>query len=189
MSDKGPTSKTLRFADRNDDGTWGEAGRILLDWHATLHIHKGDRAALRRATSLDDATEVRRFAALRRSLLDAGFTSVGKDTIAERLAFVALLAADTDGVRDLSPGRWLAMPARAGAKPVHEARVRLLLGAADTSQMVRLLRSCLSILDQTAPLPELADLVMGWGHPDRRARMRRRIFLDYLDAVPDTATA
>ncbi|MCM8738627.1 type I-E CRISPR-associated protein Cse2/CasB [Azospirillum sp. A1-3] len=154
-------------------------------WHATLqeHHHRGDRAALRRAQTIDDVYGVIAFHRLLRCL----DPSTAPD-MAARLA-MALATVDqswTPKEGGQTGAGWGNAFGRAAArfkngKPrLSEDRLRLLLSAEDPDQFLRLLRGAVHLLGGKAPLVDLARVVWAWHQPDSRARVRRQIFLSYF---------
>lgn len=164
--------------------TAGNGFTAVSDWHTELQEprQRGDRAALRRAQTVDDAYGVVSFHRLLHRLAET--------TDPEAVARLAIVLAGVE--RDRPPengGRtagWgeafgRAVAASKDGKPcLSEDRLRLLLSAEDPDQFLRLLRGAVHLLDGTAPLADLARVVLAWHRPDGRPRIRRQIFLSYF---------
>ena len=159
-----------------------QRAKLILKWHRELQLplNRGDRAALRRAVAPDDAYRMVAFHGLYGRLAE----SVRDDEAVARLALA--LAEVNESTR--SAGRTGAALGRALARrkgdrsTVSGDRMRLLATAEDPDQFLRLLRSAIVQLDRMVPLVDVADVVLDWHRPDRRAEARRQIFLGYFRA-------
>jgi CRISPR system Cascade subunit CasB len=158
----------------------------VATWHRRLQGNRGDRAALRRAQTIEEAYGIVAFHQL--------YAWLGKqipDPVVARIA-IALAEIDADVKADTEPGHGmpagaalgqaLAMP-RNGKPCLSEARLRLLASAEDPDQFLRLLRGALALLDRTAPLDDVARVVRRWHAPESRPRVRRQLFLSYFQTA------
>lgn len=169
--------------------TAADRDSVVSDWHAELQErqNRGDRAALRRAQTVDDVYGVVAFHQLLRRL----GSSIAPDTVARLAMALATVDADWAEGEDGAVGKgWGDALGHAAATPkdgkprVSEDRLRLLLSAEDPDQFLRLARGVIHLLDRKAPLVDLARVVRAWSQPDNRARVRRQIFLSYFATLP-----
>ncbi|WP_029011300.1 type I-E CRISPR-associated protein Cse2/CasB [Azospirillum halopraeferens] len=151
--------------------------KAIRDWHRTLRDQRGDRAALRRAQTVDDVYGVLAFHHLLRRL----------DTMPpDAAARVAIAVAELDG----DSGRTARRPGGALGRDLAALsadRLRLLCTAEEPDEFLRLLRGAFQILKRRAPLADVAAVVADWHYPSGRARVRRELFLSYFGASLDDA--
>jgi CRISPR system Cascade subunit CasB len=174
---------------KSDD--WADKEATLQSWQAALADWRGDRAALRRAQSPDEAFDIGAFQLLCRRL------KLGTDEAkAIRWARVALAVAEIDkdaaGTREdggdeesrrVTLGAVLATT-RDGKPAVSPERLRLMLNTEEPDLFLRLLRGMMTMIDRRAPVGEVAGLVRRWHFPDGRSIARRRLLLDYHEKLP-----
>ncbi|MFV3076518.1 type I-E CRISPR-associated protein Cse2/CasB [Niveispirillum fermenti] len=167
-------------------------------WHAWLQVPgmKGERAALRRAQQVEEVFGVTAYHALQPRLgrwnrpLTAARIAMALATIRQDRTESPAEGEDADGMPDkpvswgVTLGRALAVMAPSGKRRVSKERLRLLLSADDPDQFLRLLRSTLGLLDDRAPVQDVADVVGAWHTPSLRADVRRAIFLSYYRSLP-----
>lgn len=173
----------------------------LDDWHNSLSGNRGDRAALRRGQSADDAFGNYAFHALYNALTKLKFsqnemliarvalaiaeidkntnTNVNIRSPAETAGDDANNAPQMDGHTIHALGQAFAKPGRTRPALVSSARLRLLANTEDPDMFLRLLRGLIDLLDREAPVWETACLIRDWHSPGRRARARRQLLLDY----------
>lgn len=158
----------LRFRDQP------EAAGLLRRWHDELQSRRGARAALRRVRDLDDVWPEEAYSRLRLPLMKR--CRFGD----EALARAAVAVAEVDEPRGAALAQRLAavLPPKDG----HAApRVRLLLGAEDPDEFLRLLRATLQQMERRVDIVDLADTVLAWGAASARTVVRRRLMLAYYD--------
>lgn len=156
-----PVSTTFNFS--------REPGRqILHEWWQWLQGHPGERAALRRAATVDGVALLPSFIDLLRKCEDAGLSRSRADAV----AVIAGLLAHVKTVPGSESGRSVGMAgllAEGGDGPVmHELRFRRLLAAQSPNELYTHLRRAMQLLGGRANLTDLADSVLFWG--DRRRR-------------------
>lgn len=150
---------------------------LLLEWWESLKQHKGDRAALRRAATIEVVLFNPSFHRLRRMMAKTAWTRV------DRLALIAALAAR---VRDIRPGSsfaaQLGKPAKGADKsPLSGLRFRRLLQAREADELLQLLGRAVAVLEGELNLADLAGGIYWWGD-----RQRRQWAFDYYDANPQS---
>lgn len=158
-----------------NDGATPKEHAILLEWWHSLEQRRGDRAELRRATSIDQIFFNPAFHRLRRMLRGTRWTNP------EGLARLAALSAR---VREYRPGAsfptQLGKPEKGKDKsPLSGLRFRRLLQAREADELLQLTGRAISLLDGNANLCDLADSVYWWND-----RVRRRWAFDFYDANP-----
>ena len=161
---------------------------VIGRWHAELAGDRAARAGLRRARTLDDV------------LLDgaaaAAFMRLWRHAPSKgppyALARAALALAEIDN--DMRPEGGTRAPFARRCATQGEGRVlvspdrfRLLMGATDADEFLRLLRSAIGQVERRAPLGDVASLARFWSHEERRQWMRRDQLLAYYEAVPNSA--
>lgn len=181
----------------DDSGPDGPVSPIPR-WHAALQDRKGDRAALRRAQTIDEVYVVPSFHTLLRRLgWSLNSPAIDGWTIDDReVARLAMVLADVERDTEQSSPRWGDALGRAFGTPrkdvpkahVSHARFRQLAATDDLDEFVRLLRGALHLIKHEAPLLDLADVVRAWHHPARRQQVRRTLFLAYFETAPETET-
>ncbi|MCW2247010.1 CRISPR system Cascade subunit CasB [Azospirillum fermentarium] len=165
----------------------------IARWHADLQKRKGDRAALRRAQTIDEVYVVPSFHTLLRRL---GWTLSSRTPGDDEIARLAMVLADVEHDTGQPSPRWGDALGRAFGTPrkdvpkahVSHARFRQLAATDDLDEFVRLLRGALHLIKHEAPLLDLAEVVRAWHHPARRQQVRRTLFLAYFETAPETET-
>lgn len=159
----------------------------LVAWWQQLEHDKGERAALRRASSLTEVMLSPAFMRLLRTLRNQGY-AIGNGNI--QLAKIAALAGLTARVKKLT-GVGLAAsmgkPKPGGSTPAFsELRMRRILACDDIEELYTLLRRALALLGDQANLGDLAATVWNWSPLDEKRPYdpRRRLAYDYYDAAP-----
>jgi len=149
--------------------------QVLLDWWKELDENRGDRAALRRAASIDQVLFNPAFHRLWRGLKGTPWQR------AERVALVAALAAR---VREHRPEKSFA--AQLGAPPkgreraaLSGLRFRRLLQAREPNELLQGCTRAIAMCGNSVNLLSLAKSVYWWGHRDRKDWA-----FDYYDANP-----
>jgi len=152
----------------------------LRRWHAWLQTDRGARAALRRVRRLDEVWMEEAYSRLRLALLpDFRFADEPLARAAVAVAEVNEAHADGLAARASSVVR--------GRPAVSPERMRLMLGAEEPDDFLRLLRGALPMIDRTVALGDLADLVLSWHGETGRAIARRRVMLAYYERRPEAA--
>lgn len=147
----------------------------LLEWWGSLESHRGDRAALRRAATLNEVLFNPSFHRLRRVMRESRWAH------AERLAQIATLAARISEPRfGASFASQLGKPEAGKDKPpLSGLRFRRLLQARDPEELTQLLTRAIALLGGKANLYDLAESVYWWNDG-----VRRQWAFDYYDANP-----
>ncbi|WP_404379518.1 type I-E CRISPR-associated protein Cse2/CasB [Caenispirillum salinarum] len=158
-----------------------ETATVLHDWHRWLQDNRGARAAMRRARSVDEVWLEEAYSRLRLPLLPlAGFRD---EALARAAIAVAEVSEDTE---DGLAARAAASTHR-GRAAVSADRIRLMLGAEDPDEFLRLLRGVLAMLDREVNLCDVADLVLSSHTPGGRAHNRKRVMLRYYETADPAA--
>jgi len=149
--------------------------RNLLDWWKGLEDNRGDRAALRRAASIDQVLFNPGFHRLWRSV---------KKTRWNRAENVALIAALVARVREHDPKRTFA--AQLGTPPSERdkaafsgLRFRRLLQANEPDQLLQGCARAIAMCNNRINILDLAESVYWWND-----RARKQWAFDYYDANP-----
>lgn len=141
------------------------SARALLTWWKELQDAPGERAELRRATTLPQVVITPAYQRLRVSLL--GELSVDRN--AEGLAATAGLTARLKELSSVSiarrMGEWIAGK---GGPRLSELRFKRLLAAQDRKEWYPLMRRALALLDDTADLLSLAQAAWWWNDNTRQ---------------------
>ncbi len=171
---------------KKDDGTPPDVRsfELLSEWRDGLEENKGDRAALRRASSLAEVMFVPSFHILINKLRNENYAI--PDKTLPKLAAIAGLAARLKKDVQGTLGEQLGTP-NASEKPLlSELRMRRILACDDLEELYTLLRRALSIIDDAASLSDLALTVWHWMPLDEKRPFdyRRRLAFDYYAAAP-----
>lgn len=162
------------------DVTPAENGRpdehmVLLDWWQKLEDNRGDRAALRRAASIEQVMFNPAFHRLWRGL---------KGTKWQRAESVALIAALAARVRDNRPEKTFA--AQLGSPPpgrekaaLSGLRFRRLLQSRDVNELMQGCTRAIAMCGNNVNLLNLAESIYWWGDG-----VRKQWAFDYYDANP-----
>lgn len=145
----------------------------LLEWWEQLDSHRGDRAALRRASGIDTVMFNPSFHWLWRNL---------KDTRWQRPERVALIAALTARARENDPSRSFA--AQLGTPPMGREkaalsglRFRRLLQASDANALLQSCSRAIALCNNRVNIPDMAKDVYWWNND-----VRKRWAFHYYDA-------
>lgn len=161
----------------SDERTIEDACR---SWWNDLAERPGDRAALRRAATVDEALVVASTYRLGDLVRPIGMKS------ARRIGLLAALLAQ---VRECDGGEE-SLAALLGRSvgdraAFSESRFRRLLKSSDEDDLLRQLRRAIRILDDRVELRSLADAVRFWSFdPDKSASVRSRWAYDYYAKAP-----
>lgn len=136
---------------------------------------------MRRARSADEVWLEEAYSRLRLPLLPlAGFRD---EALARAAIAVAEICKDTeDGLATRA-----AASTHGGRPAVSADRIRLMLGAEDPDEFLRLLRGVLAMLDHEVNLCDVADLVLSSHSPGGRAQNRKRVMLRYYETANPAA--
>lgn len=160
---------------------------VLTDWWHKLESDKGERAALRRASSLTEIMTSPAYVRLLRTLRDAGYPISSSNAALAKIAAIAGLAARVKSQTDLGLATRMGTPKTSASAPAFsELRLRNLLARDDLEDVYTQLRRALAILDDQANLPNLAATVWNWSRLDDKKPHdpRRRLAYDYYAAAP-----
>lgn len=149
--------------------------KVLLDWWRNLEDNRGDRAALRRAASIDQVIFNPAFHRLWRGLKGTPWQ------LAERVALIAALAARVREHRPEKPfAAQLGTPHGGREKAALSGlRFRRLLQARDPGQLLQGCSRAITMCGSKVNLPNLAESVYWWGEG-----VQKRWAFDYYDANP-----
>jgi len=149
--------------------------QVLLDWWNKLEDHRGDRAALRRAASIEQVFFNPAFHRLWRGL---------KDTRWRREERVALIAALAARVREHRPEKTFA--AQLGTPPrgrekaaLSGLRFRRLLQARESDELLQACSRAIAMCGHKVNLLNLAESIYWWGDG-----VQKNWAFDYYDANP-----
>lgn len=151
-----------------------------LDWWRELASRPGDRAALRRAATVNDALMVPSAHHLAHRVRSAGMRSP------RRVALLAALLAQARSCE--TEGDPLAM--RLGKKDGNraafsESRFRRLLRASDDDDLLLQLRRAIRMLDDRIHLPSLTDAIRFWSFDSgKQVRTMTEWACDYYASAP-----
>jgi CRISPR system Cascade subunit CasB len=152
-------------------------------WWSSLEDDKGERAYLRRCSTL---TEIMLSPAFHRLL-----NQLGRDNVPQyrypKLAIIAGLVSRTKGESEQKLGAEMGSPGKSSTKPdVAELRMRRILACDDLEELYVLLRRALSLVDNRVNISDLAAIVWNWKRMDEKSPHdpRRRIACDYYAEVP-----
>jgi CRISPR system Cascade subunit CasB len=154
---------------------------IATEWWKTLEQHPGDRANLRRADDIIVAVPIR---ACREFLAATG--GIGQDdrVVEARVAVTLVLAQIRSDSGGAHFARRLGLQAGADKPVLAEPRFRRLLQIERPLDLVLPLRRALRLLDQSAPVGDLADSIRYWGD-----KTKRRWLFQYYDATTPFSSA
>lgn len=149
--------------------------QVLLDWWHDLDNHRGDRAALRRAASIDQVFFNPAFHRLWRGL---------KGTSWQREVRVALIAALAARVRQHDGGRSFATqlgspPAGREKAALSGLRFRRLIQAREPSEVLQGCARAIAMCNNRVNLTNLAESIYWWND-----RIHKQWAFDYYDANP-----
>lgn len=149
--------------------------QVLLDWWRELDNHRGDRAALRRASSVDQVLFNPGFHRLWRKLKNSRWTRT------ERVALFAALAAR---VRQHDPRRSFAAqlgspPAGREKSALSGLRFRRLIQTRDPSEVLQACSRAVAMCENRVNLLDLAESIYWWNE-----RVHKQWAFDYYDANP-----
>lgn len=149
--------------------------KVLLDWWQDLENNRGDRAALRRAASVDQAMFNPAFHRLWRGLKGSRWQRP------ERVALIAALAARVRELNSEKPfAAQLGTPAAGRAKaPLSGLRFRRLLQAREADELLQGCSRAIAMCNNNINLLNLAESVYWWGDG-----VQKRWAFDYYDANP-----
>ncbi|MGH0036459.1 MAG: type I-E CRISPR-associated protein Cse2/CasB [Myxococcota bacterium] len=150
------------------------------EWWSGLTGRPGDRAALRRASSIDDALMVA--STYRLGDMTRPFGLVSSRRVGLLAALLAQIREFDRGVGSLAESLGRSAGDRA---QFSETRFRRLLKASDDDDLLRQLRRAIRILDDRVDLASLVEGVRFWSFdPDKRASLRSRWAYDYYSKAP-----
>lgn len=149
--------------------------QVLLEWWNQLQDNRGDRAALRRAASIDQIIFNPAFHRLWRGLKGTTWQR------AERVAVIAALAARVRTHRpEKSFATQLGTPAKGREKaPLSGLRFRRLLQASGSAALLKGCSRAIAMCDNNVNLLNLAESAYWWGEG-----VQKRWAFDYYDANP-----
>lgn len=149
--------------------------QVLLEWWQKLEDNRGDRAALRRAASIDQVIFNPAFHRLWRSL---------KGTRWQRSERVALIAALASRVREHREGKTFAAQLGSPTKgresaPLSGLRFRRLLQAREAEELLQGCSRAIAMCGNNVNVLNLAESIYWWGDG-----VQKRWAFDYYDANP-----
>lgn len=165
---------------------------LLHRWWGELQRDKGERAKLRRSSSLTEVMMSPAYMRLLQSLREHGYKIGNYETTLAKIAAIAGLAAQIKGqnVEELNTldGLAISMGVPQGEKTpvVSELRMRRILACDDIEELYTLLRRALAILGDKANLGDLATIIWGWSPLDEKRPYdpRRQMAYDYYANFP-----
>lgn len=162
---------------------WRSLGPVTTE---TGHVLPGDRATLARlrrcSTVLEAATEP----ATARLIKDVGFNQHNDEHVARAAALAVALAhvrEDARGDRN-KIARAIGTPLgrEPNDAPLKPSRFRTLMAARTGDEVLTGFRRVVAILDCTAHVCNLAELILGWTDDESGDRVRTRFAFDYYGA-------
>ena len=160
---------------------------VLTDWWRNLENDTGERAALRRASSLTEIMTSPAYVRLLRTLRAEGYSISSSNKSLSKIATIAGLAARVKTQTSEGLATCMGTPKTGGSTPAFsELRLRNLLARDDLEELYTQLRRALAILDDRANLPDLAATVWNWTRLNDKKPYdpRRRLAYDYYSAAP-----
>lgn len=160
---------------------------LLVAWWQQLEHDKGERATLRRASSLTEVMLSPAFVRLLRTLRNQGFAIGNGNIQLSKIAALAGLAARVKAQTDVDLAAHMGTPKPGGSTPAFsELRLRRILACDDIEELYTLLRRALALLGDQANLADLAATIWNWSPLDdkRPYDPRRRLAYDYYTAAP-----
>ena len=147
----------------------------LLNWWQSLEDNRGDRAALRRASAIEQVMFNPGFHRLWRKLKDTRWNR------AERVALIAVLAARVKyhDPRNTFAAQLGAPLAGRGKAAFSGLRFRRLLQASDSDEVLQACSRAIAMCDGRVNLASLAESVYWWNDG-----VRKQWAFDYYDANP-----
>lgn len=152
-------------------------------WWSSLEDDKGERAYLRRCSTL---TEIMLSPAFHRLLNQLGRGNVPQYRY-PKLAIIAGLVSRIEGESEQKLGVEMGSPKKSSTKPdVAELRMRRILACDDLEELYTLLRRALALIDNRVNIPDLASIIWNWTRMDEKSPHdpRRRIACDYYAEAP-----
>lgn len=170
-----------------------EFGKVL-GWWSRIRHSPAARAGLRRSRDLEelllDRAGAEAFVRLTRTLGQESALprKLGRAALAIAEINEDVTASAENGGRSRGAfGRRCAAGSPAGGALLSPNRFRLLMGAEEEAEFLRLLRSALGQIERQAPIADVFWLAHGWDSPERRRAMRRDQLLAYYEVVPKSA--
>lgn len=160
---------------------------LLVAWWQQLEHDKGERAALRRASSLTEVMLSPAFMRLLRALRNQGYAIGNSNIQLSKIAALAGLAARVKTPTGVGLAESMGTPKPGGSSPAFsELRLRRILACDDIEELYTLLRRALALLGDQANLADLAATIWNWVPLDdkRPYDPRRRLAYDYYAAAP-----
>jgi CRISPR system Cascade subunit CasB len=160
---------------------------ILREWWQQLENDKGERATLRRASSLTEVMLSPVFMRLLWALRNRGYAIGNGNIQLSKIAALAGLAARVKTQTDIGLATRMGTPKPGGCSPTFsELRLRRILARDDIEELYTLLRRALALLGDQANLADLAATIWNWAPLDdkRPYDPRRRLAYDYYAAAP-----
>lgn len=160
---------------------------LLNSWWQQLENDKGERAALRRASSLTEVMLNPSFMRLLWALRNQGYAIGNGNTQLSKIAALAGLAARVKAQTGVGLAAHMGTSKPGGTTPAFsELRLRRILACDDIEELYTLLRRALALLGDQANLADLAATIWNWVPLDdkRPYDPRRRLAYDYYAAAP-----
>lgn len=168
---------------RHEEPSFG----LLKDWWKRLEDNKGERAFLRRASTLTQVMLSPSFVDLLRTLRNQDYSIGGYDLPLSKIAAIAGLSARIESLSEESLATRMGTPKPGASTPAFsELRLRRILACDDIEELYVQLRRAIAILDDTVNLADLAATIWNWSPMDaKRPRdPRRQIAYDYYSVAP-----
>lgn len=160
---------------------------ILREWWQQLENDKGERAALRRASSLTEVMLSPAFMRLLWALRNQGYAIGNSNIQFSKIAAITGLAARVKAQTGIGLATRMGTPKPGcSSSAFSELRLRRILACDDIEVLYTLLRRALALLDDQANLEDIAATVWHWSLLDdkRPYDPRRRLAYDYYAAAP-----
>jgi len=160
---------------------------LLFAWWQEIKRDKGQRAGLRRATSLTEVMMTPAYIGLLRTLRQEKLAVGQSDLVLGKVAAIAGLCARVEEQAAGGLGERMGTPKPGGSTAtISELRLRRILACDDIEELYTLLRRALALLENRANLTDLAATIWHWSPLDEKRPFdpRRRMAYDYYAIAP-----
>ena len=164
-----------------------KSAALLNDWWKRLEHDKGERAALRRASSLTEVMLSPAYMRLLRTLRGSDYAISNHNLPLAKIAAIAGLAARIKAPTHVGLAASMGTPKPGGSSPAFsELRLRRILACDDIEELYTLLRRALALLGDQANLTDLAATIWNWSPLDEKRPYdpRRQLAYDYYATAP-----
>ncbi|MDP2863326.1 MAG: type I-E CRISPR-associated protein Cse2/CasB [Desulfobacterales bacterium] len=156
--------------------------QVLIKWWEGLEKERGERAALRRCSTLAEVVFLPSYHLLRRSLLNVG--RFDDDRLSLVVGLSARVKANIDGVgiaEQMATGK--AVASKDAKAKVSGLRFRRLLKVKDREELFSAMTRVIALLGGTVDLQSLARSVYLWN--DRYVDIRKEWAFEYYSKAPN----